>query len=139
VQDATVYLFVRDRLVLACAYGVPVSRKNRHPNFRYPRATNPRIFGTPIPIFLELDLRDPTRDLHPENWNPRERTTLHRKNTPARPGGCHSHRLYSHSCDRTQSTVNGQTIRISAVIDMVQSTVKVESVNVQIPVRNGPD
>jgi len=30
-------------------------------------------------------------------------------------GGCHSHRLYSHSCDRTQSTVNGQTIRISAV------------------------
>jgi len=23
--------------------------------------------------------------------------------------------LYSHSCDRTQSTVNGQTIRISAV------------------------
>ena len=30
-------------------------------------------------------------------------------------GGCHSHRLYSHSCDRTQSTVNGQTVRISAV------------------------
>jgi len=30
-------------------------------------------------------------------------------------GGCHSHRLYSHSCDHTQSTVNGQTIRISAV------------------------
>ena len=30
-------------------------------------------------------------------------------------GGCHSHRLYSYSCDRTQSTVNGQTIRISAV------------------------
>ena len=30
-------------------------------------------------------------------------------------GGCHSHRLYSHSCDRTQSTVNRQTIRISAV------------------------
>jgi len=30
-------------------------------------------------------------------------------------GGCHSHRLYSHSCDRTQSTANGQTIRISAV------------------------
>ena len=33
----------------------------------------------------------------------------------SRTGGCHSHRLYSHSCDRTQSTVNGQTIRISAV------------------------
>ena len=30
-------------------------------------------------------------------------------------GGCHSHRLYSHSCDRTQSTVNGQTARISGV------------------------
>jgi len=28
-------------------------------------------------------------------------------------GGCHSHRLHSHSCDRTQSMVNGQTIRIS--------------------------
>ena len=37
------------------------------PIFRHTRATNPRIFGTPIPIFLGL--RDPTRDLHPENWN----------------------------------------------------------------------
>jgi len=35
--------------------------------------------------------------------------------TGSRLGGCHSHRLYSHSCDRTQSTVNGQTIQISAV------------------------
>jgi len=30
-------------------------------------------------------------------------------------GGCYSHTLYSHSCDRTQLTVNGKTIRISAV------------------------
>ena len=48
------------------------------PIFRHPRATNPRIFGTPIPIFLGL--RDPTRDLHPENWNPRERTTERTRN-----------------------------------------------------------
>ena len=41
-------------------------------------------------------------------------------------GGCHSHRLYSHSCDPTQSMVNGQ------------SRVK-KTANVQIPVRNGPD
>jgi len=38
-------------------------------------------------------------------------------------GGCHSHRLYSHSCDRTQSTVNGQTIRISAVNGQSESGV----------------
>ena len=44
------------------------------PIFRHPRSTNPRIYGTPIPIFLGL--RDPTRDLPPENWNPRERTTV---------------------------------------------------------------
>ena len=50
--------------------------------------------------------------------------------------GCHSHRLYSHSCDRTQSTVNGQTARIGAVNG--QSGVK-KTVNVQIPVQNGPD
>ena len=30
-------------------------------------------------------------------------------------GGCHSRRLYSHNHDRNQSTVNSQTIRISAV------------------------
>ena len=30
-------------------------------------------------------------------------------------GGCHSHRLCSHSCDRTQSTVNSQTTRKCAV------------------------
>ena len=41
---------------------------------------------------------------------------LFRAHIPKTPtGGCHSHRLHSHSCDRTQSTVNGQTIRISAV------------------------
>ena len=51
-------------------------------------------------------------------------------------GGCHSHRLYSHSCDRTQSTVNGQTALIGAVNG--QSGVK-KTVNVQIPVRSGPD
>ena len=50
-------------------------------------------------------------------------------------GGCHSHRLYSHSCDRTQSTVNGQTALIGAVNG--QCGVK-KTVNVQIPVRNGP-
>ena len=43
------------------------------PIFRHPRATNPRILGTPIPIFLGLP--DPTCDLRPENWNPRERTS----------------------------------------------------------------
>ena len=53
-----------------------------------------------------------------------------------RTGGCHSHRLYSHSCDRTQSTVNGQTTRIVAVNG--QSRVK-KTVNVQIPVWNRPD
>ena len=51
-------------------------------------------------------------------------------------GGCHSHRLIGHSCDRTQSTVNGQTARKGAVNG--QSGVK-KTVNVQIPVRNGPD
>ena len=51
-------------------------------------------------------------------------------------GGCHSHRLYSHSCDRTQSTANGQTARMGAVNG--QSGVK-KTVNVPIPVRNGPD
>ena len=51
-------------------------------------------------------------------------------------GGCHSHRLYSHSCDRTQSTVNGQTARIGGVNG--QSGVK-KMVNVQVPVQNGPD
>ena len=40
-------------------------------------------------------------------------TTVPMTSTTA--GGCHSHRPYSHSCDRTQSTVNGQTIQISAV------------------------
>ena len=49
-----------------------VTKKNRHP-----RATNPRIFGTPIPIFLGL--LDPIRDLRPENWNPRERTTVYQE------------------------------------------------------------
>jgi len=49
-------------------------RKIGTPIFRYPRAMNPRIFGTLIPIFLGL--RDPTRDLHPENWNPRKRTII---------------------------------------------------------------
>jgi len=53
---------------------LPVSQKNRHPHFPYPHAMNPRIFGTPIPIFLGL--HDPTRDLHPENWNPCEQTTI---------------------------------------------------------------
>ena len=51
-------------------------------------------------------------------------------------GGCHSHRLYSHSCDRTQSTVNGQTAQIGGVNG--QSGVK-KTVNVQVPVQNGPD
>jgi len=44
------------------------------PIFRHPRSANPRIYGTPISIFLGL--RDPTRDLPPENWNSRERTTV---------------------------------------------------------------
>ena len=51
-------------------------------------------------------------------------------------GRCHSHRFYSHSCDRTQSMVNGQTTRIGAIDG--QNGVK-KTVNVQIPVRNGPD
>ena len=63
----------------------------------------------------------------------RRRQTLPRGQ---RTGGCHSHRLYSHSCDRTQSTVNGQTALIGAVNG--QSGVK-KTVNVQIPVRNGSD
>ena len=44
-------------------------------------------------------------------------------------GGCHSHRLYIHSCYRTQLTVNGQTTRIGAVNG--QSGVK-KMVNVQV-------
>jgi len=40
--------------------------------FRHPRATNPRLFSTPIPIFIGL--HDPSRDLRPENWNPCECT-----------------------------------------------------------------
>ena len=34
------------------------------PIFRHPRATNPRVFSTPIPLFLGL--HDPTRDLSRE-------------------------------------------------------------------------
>ena len=51
-------------------------------------------------------------------------------------GGYHSHRLYSHSCDRTQSTINRQTARIGGVNS--QSKVK-KTVNVQTLVQNGPD
>ena len=50
-------------------------------------------------------------------------------------GGRHSHRLYSHSCDRTQSAVNSQTTRIGA--GNGQSGVK-KTVNVHIPMWNGP-
>ena len=44
---------------------------------------------------------------------------IHRSSRLCNPhyvaGGCHSHRLYSHSCDRTQSMVNSQTTRIGGV------------------------
>ena len=50
-------------------------------------------------------------------------------------GGCHSHRLYSHSCDCTLSMVNGQTAQIGALNG--QSGVE-KMVNIQIPVRNKP-
>ena len=60
-------------------------------------------------------------------------------------GECHSHTLYSNSCDHTQSTVNGQTTQTGAVTvkppKQVQSMVKNGSkkmINIQIPVRNGP-
>ena len=52
----------------------PCHKKIGTPIFRHPRSTNPRIYGTPIPIFLGL--HDPTHDLPPENSNPHERTTV---------------------------------------------------------------
>ena len=61
-------------LILALQGPSRCHKKIGTPIFRHPRSTNPRIYGTPIPIFLGL--RDPTRDLPPENWNPRERTTV---------------------------------------------------------------
>jgi len=51
--------------------------------------------------------------IQPVHQQPRWNATS--KPHPLIPGGRHTHRLYSHSCDRTQSTVNGQTIQISAV------------------------
>ena len=58
------------------------------------------------------------------------------ESTEVSTGGCHSHELYSHSCDCTQSTVNDQTGRIGGVNS--QSGVK-KTVNIQIPMRIGPD
>ena len=49
-------------------HSLPVSQKNRHPQIWHPRPNNPRICGTPIPIFLGL--RDSTFDFPPENWHP---------------------------------------------------------------------
>jgi len=51
-----------------------VTKKISTPISQHPRTMNPRIFGTPIPIFLGL--RDPTCDLCLENWNPHKLTTL---------------------------------------------------------------
>ena len=58
------------------------------------------------------------------------------ESTEVSTGGCHSHELYSHSSDCTQSMVNGQTSRIGGVNS--QSGVK-KTVNIQIPMRIGPD
>ena len=63
-------------------------------------------------------------------------STAWEKNRNTEQGGVTPiYRLYSHSCDRTQSTVNSQTTQIGAVNG--QSGVK-KTVDIQIPVRNRP-